>query len=74
MPTTLWPIQTMKRLERGETFEMLEPQIQTLMDDLWGNIKKAEVGVALYVAVAVVVVLIVAFLLVRWRKKKTAEE
>ena len=61
-------------LERGETFEMLDPQIQSLMDELWSNVKKAEVGAALYIVIAAIVVLIVVVFLLRWRKKRAAEE
>ena len=61
-------------LQRGEIFEMLDTDTQALMDELWGSVKKAEIGVALYLVIAAVIVLLVIVFLLRWRKKKAQED
>lgn len=61
-------------LARSETFGMLDTETQSLMDELWGDLKKAEAGAGLYVVVAVVVVGLVALFVLRSRKKKAQGE
>lgn len=61
-------------LARGEIFEMLDTDTQALMDELWGSVKKAEIGAVLYIVIAAVVVLLVIVFWLRWRKKKAQED
>ena len=57
-------------LARGETFEILNASTQKLMDDLWGKIKQSKIGAGLYVVVGVLLILIVIFFVLRWKRKK----
>ncbi len=61
-------------LARGEGFQMLDTETQSLMDELWGSLKKAEAGAGLYVVLIAAVVGLAALFFLRWKKKKEQEE